>query len=528
MTQPAPTPVIDSPERLRAKEIHHRVMIIMGACTVAIGLWAAYLSMTKGDLPAIMYGRWRMPAPESRFLRRARPELVKWDDWSADILLRAKKSDRLILLNISASWSLASHLMREGTYSDPKVAAFIERATIPVRIDAEENPGLARRYSGGRPTNALLIPSGEILAAGAYMTPEQFLPWARTLELSYRSRRANVAEAAAQAQDERLAAWATRGETSPRPSPALTRKSPGFRSFARLSWLLELGDPASEELSRKEWVAALALQDPVWGGFQGSGHEKLLIDQADALRAAARLNPAQARRVMAYVGAHLWDFSGGFFSSESGEVARLDGMVVEGDYYFALTDSRRRSFGLPQLDRRVFAASNARMIRAILDSSGVLSSADEVMALKALERYWKDGVKNGVVSHRLGGKSAGLLEDQVAFARACLAAFAATQDPKHLKRARAVLAAAEGALADPGSPALFDGPPVAGLPQGLERILPVDVNAELLSLYQENPGLRSSGERAKALFPWIVARSGQLDPALWALLAARQSAVIGQ
>ena len=183
-----------SPE---AKEMHRKSMVLMGAVTLACGLAAAYIAFgPPGDLPDVMYGRLtESPQAPRGPLRNPGKSLVAFQKWDRGVLVEAQENDRLILLHLQTAWSLPSRLMEEMTYGDPGVAAWVSKNVIPVSIDAEMRPDLAARYlSGGWPTTALLLPTGEILAHGTYMTPQGFLDWARAVSTGFSTHRDRVRE----------------------------------------------------------------------------------------------------------------------------------------------------------------------------------------------------------------------------------------------------------------------------------------------------------------------------------------------
>lgn len=532
-------------------------MVIMGLFITATALAGGYLALTQGDLPSIMYGRFWRKAPELPPTRKPQACLVRWRSWDSSLLREAKKSDRLILLHLSHAWSRASHLMEETVYADAETSAWLQSSVLPVKVDGFERPDLVRRYlSGGWPTTALLLPTGEILASGTYMTREQFLTWARTLEKSFRTRRGGVAEAAARTSENRAAAEKTRAQKGrvPRADEALAAaqtalesqwdeasqgfgKGARFAYFKRIENLIGLGE---KERARRAWSGAGNLEDPVWGGFyryaagpgwQKPAYEKLLADQADALSAAV-LDEAAARRVLAYVKAFLSDPAGGYYAGQDCEAELPDGSIYEGAHYFPLPDDKRKALGLPKTDRRLFADLNGRMISAVL-TAPASSPEDRAFALKSLERYFAQGVRGAAVRHRLGGESSGLLEDYLALAEASLSAYALTRERRHLDRALALMKAAQSQYASPLGP-FYDRLALGEPPAGLDRVLSPELNARALALYQSLIGVLPAGgrerqsmkEKSFELASWLALRCAELDPAAWALLVRHQSAVM--
>lgn len=534
-------------QKARSKEIHHRVMIGMGMMTVAAGLAAAYIAFSGGgDLPSWMYGRLRAPAASFSPIRRGGKPLVAWKAWSADLLKEAQKHDRLILLDLTAFWPRSCHVMDETTYADPAVAAWIARHVVAVRVDADARPDLELRYMGGGwPTTALLLPTGEVLDAATTMSSKRFLAWGGALEAAFRKRRAGVMEVAAEAAKRRLEEKMKplRGKPDPAEAVEAARQTlekawdgqgfgpPYFPHFARIHFLRRLGEAWADALAGKAVQAALKLEDPVWGGFfryagrdwEELAYEKRLVDQAQALLAG--LPPEAERRTLSYVQTFLADPAGGYGASQSSELHQDDGLVLEGRRYFSFTDQARRKRGVPAVDRRLFAAPNALMARAVLEAGGRASRVQKAHSLKTLERWWWKGVKDGQVSRQLGAPGlGGLLADQTAMGEAFLTAYLATHEKRHLERAWSV-GCGLMKLSERGA-ALNDRPRQSELPEGLDQLQVPELNAAAVRFFRRlgrSMPKRDLSNRpciaySEGLDAWLAAHSDRLDPAEWAAL----------
>ncbi|MDE2312680.1 MAG: DUF255 domain-containing protein, partial [Elusimicrobia bacterium] len=168
------------------KEVHRRVMMILGAFLMVMGLAAAYLAFSTGGLPSFFYGL-ASTAPVSPRIEKLRPNLVAWNAWGPAAFAKAKKSDRLVLLDISARWSHASIQTDQTLWADSGTASFVAQHFIPVRIDADARPELLLRYPPRAwPALDILLPSGAPLAGGSAMTPELFRGWASEILSAYR------------------------------------------------------------------------------------------------------------------------------------------------------------------------------------------------------------------------------------------------------------------------------------------------------------------------------------------------------
>jgi uncharacterized protein YyaL (SSP411 family) len=501
-------------EKLRKKELHRRSMVWTGAMTMASGLAAAYLAFSGGgDLPSWMYGRLRpASAPAQPPVRRSAPGLVAWRSWDAALLREAKTRDRLMLLDLRSFWSRSAQVMEETTYADPAVADWISRSVLPVRVDSDERPDLALRYlAGGWPTTALLLPTGEVLDSATVLSPGQFLPWARKLEEAFHRRRAAVMDAAGSAAESRRG----RETVSPLEGAALDRALAGLWSgppfFPRFESAAHL------RAAGRVWELGLGqrLEDPIWGGFfryaAGPGwsipeREKRLEEQAGALLAGAR-----RERTWDYAASFLSAPKAGFYAAQAPEVRRPDGHVVEGDYYYSLSDVKRRAFGLPSVDKRLFVGDNALMVTALLASPELPKAARE-RALRTLDLLEREGLRAGLALRKVGGGQGGFLQDQVRLARALTAA-------GRKEKAAVLLKSARKALAAPGAPALYDRPALGELPEGLDRLLVPQLNAELLLVLQEMDRPEFNDWELE-LRLWIAQRGARVDPALWRRLRA--------
>ncbi|MFY9605510.1 MAG: DUF255 domain-containing protein, partial [Thermoplasmata archaeon] len=97
---------------------------------------------------------------------------IHWRDWSRDAFDEASKSNRLVLLDLSAVWCHWCHVMDETTYSDPEIVKTINKDFVPVRVDIDKRPDISERYNrGGFPTTAFLSDLGESVWGATYVPP---------------------------------------------------------------------------------------------------------------------------------------------------------------------------------------------------------------------------------------------------------------------------------------------------------------------------------------------------------------------
>jgi len=89
-----------------------------------------------------------------------------WDD----ALKLAKQEDKLVFLNISASWCGPCKLLKSQTFTDAEAGAFYNASFINVALDGEIGEGikLAQRYAiKGYPTLLFVDGEGQIVAQTA-------------------------------------------------------------------------------------------------------------------------------------------------------------------------------------------------------------------------------------------------------------------------------------------------------------------------------------------------------------------------
>jgi thiol:disulfide interchange protein len=98
--------------------------------------------------------------------------------WSEALAL-AKKENKLVFLDISASWCGPCKKLKANTFTDAEVGKYYNSTFINVELDGEKGEGinLARKYGvRGYPTLLFINPNGEIVQGTAgYHNAKQFL-----------------------------------------------------------------------------------------------------------------------------------------------------------------------------------------------------------------------------------------------------------------------------------------------------------------------------------------------------------------
>ena len=467
-----------------------------------------------------------------------------WSTWSAEAFARAQAEDRIILINVVASWCHWCHVMDEETYGNPEVAALLAEHFVTVRVDSDARPDVAERYRAwGWPATAVLTPKGQpVLELRGYRNPEDFAALLREL----------VAERDAgtlRRREPPAPPSAVPSELEAQRVEAVTQLD-GFYGPDEGGWGRRQKYPFSEPLEHALWRGRLhggtvwrtraektlagqaKLVDPVWGGmYQYSlkgdwdhpHYEKIAAIQAGALTSfsiAARvlddpqwLVPAEA--VRDYMNAFLRDPAGGYGTSQDADLRPEGGEAVPGIEYYALPDADRRALGLPRIDANVYADLNGLMIRGLVELSIAADDpealADAVSAAERLVRTHRDA--SGLFRHGQDDPDGGLryLRDQAAMLWAFVALHRATADDGWLDLARPLADATMTAFEDPDTGGLFaHTPDPAAIGALAQRRLPLEENAlaarALLRLHraahgEDTPYLEAARRALQAVAP---------------------------
>ena len=105
---------------------------------------------------------------------------VEWYPWGDEALARAKKENKLIFLSVGYSTCYWCHVMERKVFSNPEIAALMNKDFINIKIDREERPDLDEIYMtatqlltqrGGWPNSVFLTPDLKPFYAGTYFPP---------------------------------------------------------------------------------------------------------------------------------------------------------------------------------------------------------------------------------------------------------------------------------------------------------------------------------------------------------------------
>ncbi len=481
-----------------------------------------------------------------------------WVSWE-EAFRRAEVEAKPILLLLTAPWCHWCRVLEAEGLSDPAIAGLIERAFVPVEVNADLRPDINARYNlGGLPTVALLTPDGALLTGTTFLPTAGLRALLEAGERRWRRERPAVADEVAR-QARLRERWASR-PPAPTIEPTIVETaldllrasfdpeeggfglSPKFPHPDALRLLLAAHSfPGDETLGRmaRRSLDALAdggLWDAAEGGFfryspardwSRPHTEKLTAD--NALLASTFFEAGEALGEPRYL--ERGRATLGFLVERLAlDDATFAASVAADDAYYQLSLAARREEEAPALDPTVYADANARVASALLAGAAVLSEpAWEARALRVLDRLRRLAPPSGVpLAHALLDGSPGLpglLLDQVAALAALVEAYQMTGEEAWLGWARRLADWLGEHLRDPEAGGFLDRPPEAAPGYLGDPLKPLRVNAEAalalraLAVLTGEDCYREWGETAlRALAP--RARGAKLWGASYALAVA--------
>ncbi len=298
---------------------------------------------------------------------------VDWRPWCEESLALAREEDRPIFLSIGYSTCHWCHVMAHESFENEEIAAQLNRAFIPIKVDREERPDIDQIYmtatqamtgSGGWPMSVFLLPDGKPFFAGTYFPPQAryghpgFADILHTIEKIWAEDRTKLLESA-----EKITAYLRQASSSGGSPGSLAPDLPdqGFaalsgmydRSYAGfgdgnkfpqpvyLEFLLRYyqrtGNSQALQMVVETLTAMTAggMYDHVGGGFHRYSvdrqwrvphFEKMLYDQAQLISILLDTFLVTGNRHFARIARESLDYSlrdmrrgGGFFSAEDAD-----------------------------------------------------------------------------------------------------------------------------------------------------------------------------------------------------------------
>ncbi len=276
----------------------------------------------------------RLAHETSPYLLLHRHNPVDWYPWGEEALARARAEDKPIFLSVGYSTCYWCHVMERESFSNPAIAAVMNREFVNVKLDREERPELDEIYmtatqfiaeQGGWPNSVFLTPDLKPFYAGTYFPPADrygrpgFPSLLLALSEAWRERRDEieaqadeVAEAMRRHLEERAAPGQVPGnEAAERSLQALGRRfdathggfgsAPKFPTPSNLLLLSEMADESADAgrmlQATLDRMARGGICDQLGGGFHRYAtdrewkvphFEKMLYDNGLLLEAYAR------------------------------------------------------------------------------------------------------------------------------------------------------------------------------------------------------------------------------------------------
>ena len=147
----------------------------------------------------------------SAYLAMHGQDPVQWQEWGEAAQKLAGREDKLLFVSsgyFSCHWC---HVMQRESFSNPEVAAILNKHFIPVKVDRELNPALdaklisfverTRGYAGW-PLNVFITPDGYPLLGLVYMPSAEFKTMLQKLTTEWQQRKAELKQLARNATSE--------------------------------------------------------------------------------------------------------------------------------------------------------------------------------------------------------------------------------------------------------------------------------------------------------------------------------------
>jgi uncharacterized protein YyaL (SSP411 family) len=152
-------------------------MLLVGALLLGS---TASAGSPKKEKPKHKYTN-RLARETSPYLLMHAHNPVDWYPWGPEAFARAKKEGKLIFLSIGYSSCYWCHVMERESFSNPEVAALLNKWYVCIKVDREERPDVDHIYmtavnvmgqSGGWPLSMFLLPDGRPIFGGTYWPRE--------------------------------------------------------------------------------------------------------------------------------------------------------------------------------------------------------------------------------------------------------------------------------------------------------------------------------------------------------------------
>jgi uncharacterized protein len=375
----------------------------------------------------------RLIHEQSPYLQLHAHNPVDWYPWGNEAFRKARREGKPIFLSIGYSTCHWCHVMEAESFSDPAIAALMNRSFVSIKVDREERPDVDRIYQsylasatggGGWPMSVFLTPALDPFLGGGYYPPDDrdgnvgFRTLLRRVSADWIHARGKILEAAKngtaviepdtrpRADSTAVANAGVLDQTYREIAARYDAADAGFgigEKFPRpvvLNFLLrEYARTASKPaldmaLQTLRAMAGGGIHDQLGGGFHRYAtdrawrvphFEKMLYDQAQLAVSYAEAYQItrdavfgdSARDTLDYVLRDMHDPAGGFFSAEDADSAVDAGRPreAEGAFYVWTAAEIRAVLGAPLADVFAFryGVQPSGNVPPALDTGGDLS-----------------------------------------------------------------------------------------------------------------------------------------------------------
>nr|WP_299341746.1 thioredoxin domain-containing protein [Allomuricauda sp.] len=128
---------------------------------------------------------------------------VNWEAWKPEVLERAIKEDKPLLISIGYASCHWCHVMEKECFEDEEVAQVMNEHFINIKIDREERPDVDQIYMdaiqlmsghGGWPLNIVALPNGKPFWGATYVPKKNWIQSLEQLAKLYKEEQSRVQE----------------------------------------------------------------------------------------------------------------------------------------------------------------------------------------------------------------------------------------------------------------------------------------------------------------------------------------------
>lgn len=386
---------------------------------------------------------------------------VKWEGWSDEQFKRARDEKKLVILDLEAVWCHWCHVMDERTYSNPEVQKLMRDHFVAMRVDQDSRPDLSNKYEDyGWPATIVFNADGkELIKRAGFIPPDEMIDMLKAVVKDPTPGPSVGAAAEVQYSNSASLAEPLRRELEAKHISGYDSKYGSWSTFQKfldpdsVEYALgkaKAGNAKEAQMARFTLDQQIHLLDPVWGGmyqystggvWTNPHFEKIMEVQSGNLRVYSSgyqmfhdpKHLAAAKSIYSFLTKFLQSPDGAFYTSMDADIVR----GKHSDWYFKLSDAERRKYGVPRVDKHIYARENGWAITGIValyEATGdkqylqtAEKAADWILANRALP--------GGGFRHDESEKAGPYLGDTLYMGRAFLSLYEATGDRKWLRHA---------------------------------------------------------------------------------------------